>query len=143
SPNALDISRTYPTLHVLIQFNHRGLEVRLFRHGHFWAETRADVILRSKTKQVSFLSNGNYPSMDSRAPWNPWKNTYQAVLRAEPCRVTMDIYYKRVRPFRLPLVQKEWPVREENVFGLYRIFNAHYAGYFADLLIHDIETNPG
>nr|ABE77395.1 polyprotein [Encephalomyocarditis virus] len=143
SPNALDISRTYPTLHVLIQFNHRGLEVRLFRHGQFWAETRADVILRSKTKQVSFLSNGNYPSMDSRAPWNPWKNTYQAVLRAEPCRVTMDIYYKRVRPFRLPLVQKEWRVREENVFGLYRIFNAHYAGYFADLLIHDIETNPG
>nr|7BNY_A Chain A, Genome polyprotein [Mengo virus]7BNY_B Chain B, Genome polyprotein [Mengo virus]7BNY_C Chain C, Genome polyprotein [Mengo virus]7BNY_D Chain D, Genome polyprotein [Mengo virus]7NWT_AA Chain AA, Protein 2A [Mengo virus]7NWT_BB Chain BB, Protein 2A [Mengo virus]7NWT_CC Chain CC, Protein 2A [Mengo virus] len=143
SPNPLDVSKTYPTLHILLQFNHRGLEARIFRHGQLWAETHAEVVLRSKTKQISFLSNGSYPSMDATTPLNPWKSTYQAVLRAEPHRVTMDVYHKRIRPFRLPLVQKEWRTCEENVFGLYHVFETHYAGYFSDLLIHDVETNPG
>nr|WPV63283.1 MAG: polyprotein [Cardiovirus A] len=143
SPNALDVSNTYPVLYILLQFSHVGLEARLFRRGDYWASMHSDLVLRSRHKQISFLENGAYPSTDATAPWNPWKNTYQAVMRAEPHRVTLDIYYKRIRPFRQPLVSKEWRTNVANAFELVHMFKRTYAGYFSNLLIHDVETNPG
>nr|UYI58720.1 polyprotein [Cardiovirus A] len=141
--NRLDVFQTFPTVHMLMEFNHRGIEVRIFRHGMFWAEMYAEKILRSQAKQIAFLANGSHSDCDAGSPDNPWKRVYHVILRAEPHRVHMQIYRKRIRPFRLPVVEKEWRYREENIFGLIHTFKQHYAGYFSDLLIHDVETNPG
>nr|UZH32602.1 polyprotein [Encephalomyocarditis virus] len=141
--NRLDIFQTFPVVHMLMEFNQRGIEVRIFRHGVFWAEMHAEKILRSQGKQIAFLANGSHPGCDTGSPDNPWKRVYHIILRAEPHRVHMQIYRKRIRPFRLPVVEKEWKYREVNIFGLIHIFKQHYAGYFSDLLIHDVETNPG
>nr|AGU38152.1 polyprotein [Encephalomyocarditis virus] len=141
--NPLDIFQTFPVLHILLEFNHRGIEARLFRYGQYWACCYAEVVLRSRAKQIAFLTKGSTSDCDSAAEWNPWKRTYHAILRAEPHRVTLDIYHKRIKPFKMPLVQKEWRTHEENIFQLWRLFDQHYAGYFSDLLIHDVELNPG